>query len=113
APQALPQLPQLALSVAKFAQYAFPLASVHWVSLGWQVVPHAPAEQTWPWAHALPQLPQFWPSDWGFTQVPLQASCPVAQKRLHCPLVQTSPGAQALPQLPQFWASVWVSTQWP
>jgi hypothetical protein len=38
---------------------------------------HAPFEQTWPAAHALPQVPQFPTSLWMFVQVPEQSVRPV------------------------------------
>jgi hypothetical protein len=56
-PQALPQVPQLALSVIMFAQYGAPVEGMHLVSDP-QVRVQTPLLQTWPAPQPLPQVPQ-------------------------------------------------------
>jgi hypothetical protein len=56
--QAVPQDPQLALSVSVFAQYGEPVDGVQVVSAP-QVIVQTPFEQTLAPVQALPQEPQF------------------------------------------------------
>ncbi len=76
-----------------------------------------PAEQSGALApHAIPQPPQFIPSDVVSVQVPAQQAWPAAQAapelpQTHIPPTQDSPSAHALPIEPQFAGSVEVLTQ--
>ena len=57
--QEVPQVPQLALSVCRLAQYAAPpFGSAHWVRPLPQVVVQTPAVQAWPSGQVVPQVPQ-------------------------------------------------------
>jgi len=69
-----------------------------------QDVPHAPALQTYPWGHALPQLPQLPVSLCRSTQLLPQTVCGAAQPQT--PAVHERPGSQTLPQNPQLWESL-------
>ena len=60
---------------------------------------HAPYRQLVLPEHALPQAPQFLPSVFSSTHLPLHALCPVGHAQV--PLVHCAPLAQPLPQLPQ------------
>ena len=99
--QAVPQAPQLALSVIVFAQ----APPVHWVVPVAHVDEQALLLQTGveP-VHMVAQLPQWLLSD--ETQLPLQRKRPVLQT--HLPAWQTCPelDAQTVPQAPQFCVSV-------
>jgi hypothetical protein len=99
--QTLPQVPQLAESPFKFAQYVpRPLPQRTWGLA--QVAAQAPYEQTCPAAHALPQAPQFWLSIEGLMHWPWQVVNPDWQVIWHLPApLQTVPAGQTLPQLPQ------------
>jgi hypothetical protein len=68
---------------------------------------------TWPGAHAVPQVPQFFGSRVVFAQRFPQFVVPVGQVSvpMHLPPVHLSPGRQAIPQPPQFATSVIVTTQ--
>lgn len=72
---------------------------------------HAPAEQTWPGAHAWPQAPQLAGSDEVFTQEPPQTDWPAGQAQ--APAEHVAPEAQAFAQPPQLAGSVAVLTQAP
>jgi hypothetical protein len=58
AAQALPHVPQLALSVCVLAQYGAPPSGVHSVKLPPHVTLQLPALHTFPAAQALPHVPQ-------------------------------------------------------
>src|SRR3984957_11648079 len=85
------------------------------VSLGTHVAPQAPAEHTCPALHALPQVPQFWPSLFVLVQtIPpstVHALCPVAHSALHALWAQTWPPAHATPHAPQLLGSKVVFVQ--
>ena len=99
---ALPQVPQLALSVFVFAQIGAPppsppaSAPPHNVSPCWQLTAHAPFEHTWPDGHALPQVPQLARSVFVLTQVtpasPVQLVSPGAQTIVHALFAHATPG---------------------
>jgi hypothetical protein len=119
AAQVCPHAPQLTLSVSTFAQYALPpsvpASAPQSVSLDAQLVPHVPAEQTWPARHALPQAPQFCSSLVVFEQkLPpsdVQTVWPGAHWTLQVPVSQTSPAPHAVAQPPQWDGSTFVSAQ--
>ena len=60
-----------------------------------QLVAQVPAEQTWPAGHVVPQPPQFWLSDSGFTQAPPHRSEPTGQTIAQVPERQLFPTSQA------------------
>jgi hypothetical protein len=74
-------------------------------------VAHAPAPQTCPAAHALPQAPQLARSLWRSRQTPAHSLVPATQETRHAPPSQTCPEAHALPQAPQFSRSLRVLAQ--
>jgi len=105
--QALPQLPQLALSVFTSVQMApAPVPHGFGVDAG-QVQPLE--TQFWPPGHALPQPPQFWGSVAVLVQLPEQSCSPERQTALQALLTQLSPAGQAFPHPPQLAASFDVS----
>jgi hypothetical protein len=90
----VPQLPQLVRLVRVSTQLA-----PHCVRPLSQLPLQAPAEQTWPKAQAVPQVPQFNGSEVASVQ-------PVAQdvrpgRHWQLPLAQACPLAHVTPQLPQ------------
>jgi hypothetical protein len=77
---------------------------------------HCPLEQTLPWGHTLPQVPQFALSVWVFAQYGCppsgeQSVCPWVQVSVHFPDEQTRPSGQTLPHHPQLALSVAVIAQ--
>jgi hypothetical protein len=122
--QTVPQAPQLVGSTAVLVQNAVaPAPQV--VLPAPQVAPQAPAEQTWPAAHAAPHDPQLALSvrvlvSQPSAATPLQSAKPAAQApagTTHAPAthawVVTLGSAQAAPQAPQLVAAVWVSASQP
>lgn len=101
---ALPQAPQLRLSVAVL---------VHALLQSVWLVPHAqlPEPQTSPVLHALPQAPQLAGSLFSLTQRPPHSVCALGQVLVHAPLTQASPAPHFVPQAPQFDASSLVFVQ--
>jgi hypothetical protein len=101
---ALPQEPQLALSVCSSTQAA-PQAV--------RPAGHTQAPPTHDCAaeQAFPHVPQLSRSVAVFRHTPLHAVCPAAQA--HTPAAHRAPCAQALPQAPQLAPSVWKFTQAP
>jgi hypothetical protein len=71
---AVPQDPQLALSLDVLAQYGaappsvVPPSGAQSVSVGPHVAEHIPAEHTWPAGHTVPQKPQLALSVFVFAQ---------------------------------------------
>jgi hypothetical protein len=62
--------------------------------------------QTWPDAHTVPQLPQWFGLLWTSTQLPLQNACPLGHaapqmQSTHTPPRQFVPAGQTTPQAPQ------------
>lgn len=102
----MPQLPQLAGSVAVVTQL-FPHAL--WPDGHTQV----PPTQDWPETQPLLQPPQFAESVSAFTHAVPHWRRPCAQETEQVPLEQTSFAAQLFPQPPQFWALVCRFTQAP
>lgn len=77
-----------------------------------QVAAHAPAEQTWPAGHALPQEPQFLLSDCESTQVPAQSvDVSPMQVAPHVASEQYVPAPHFVPQAPQLFGSTWTAAQ--
>jgi hypothetical protein len=76
-----------------------------------QLSAHAPALQTVPFRHALPQVPQFNPSPTVLVQ-PVSHAVRFAW-HVQLPVTQLDPTAQALPQVPQLVALLDRSTQKP
>jgi hypothetical protein len=74
-------------------------------------VAHAPAEQTWSDAQALPQAPQLLASTAVSMQTSVQLVSLPGQPQL--PLIQASSAEQLLPQLPQLWMSLVTEMQTP
>lgn len=118
---ARPQPPQCDGSTVVSAQKAAP-AAPQVASGAAHVAPHAPPEQTWPAAQAVPQLPQCAPSVAVLTSQPsagsrLQSAYPAAQAvSTHAPAVQAvvaCGSAQARPQAPQWAALVAVGISQP
>ncbi len=115
----VPQLPQLALSLLRFAQYGVPASAPHVVWFTSQTPWQMPLTQSWPLEQALPQVPQLLRSVLRFAQYgapasPPQSVCPLLLSPhvpLHAPPKQTCPAAQTLPHAPQFSLSVLVLTQ--
>ena len=100
----MPQLPQLALLVARSTQV--PPQSV---------VPdghvHLPLEHCCPPPHATPQPPQFAGSTDRSTHAPLHSTSGAEQAAWQLPALQTCPIAHCLPQVPQLAGSVPVVVQ--
>ena len=104
AAQLLPQAPQFALSVFRFAQEV-----PHLVSSVGHCAAHEPRVQTWPAAQEAPHEPQWFTSLVVSTHAPLQLVLPKAHEQL--PPVQVAPPWQVVPQAPQSVELVWVLTQ--
>ena len=104
--QVSPQVPQLARSFVRLAQYAeAPLPQV--VNPVAHVSVHMPPVQVWPAAHTVPQVPQFVGSVLVLVQTPEHAVSLVRQLVEHMPLpLQTWPAAQAVPHVPQLFRSL-------
>ena len=76
--------------------------------------PHTPAEQRWPTAQAVVQLPQCWGSVWKLVQkavAPVPQALGVAAGQPQLPAEQVWPAGQTVPQAPQLLASVAVVAQ--
>ena len=101
---ALLQKPQLRESVIVFGQLC-----PHCVSPVAHIDVHLPCEHTEPDAHAMPQTPQFAPSDIRFTHPDVQAESPPVHWQL--PPEQLSPMPHCLLHAPQFLLSVVGSMQ--
>jgi hypothetical protein len=106
APQALPQAPQLAGSLASDVH-----AEPHKVSSGGQA--HVPPTHICPSAHATPHAPQCSTSDPRSTHPPPQAVRLPVQDFAHVPRLQTWAAGQDFPQPPQFLGSFCGAAQCP
>jgi hypothetical protein len=65
--QVMPQVPQLALSVWRLAQYGTPELGMQ-VDSAPQVMAQTPLVQTWPLPQVMPQVPQLALSVWRLAQ---------------------------------------------
>ena len=75
---------------------------------------HTPAEQRWPLAQTVVQLPQCCGSVWKLVhsaEVPVPQAFGVAAGQLHVPLEHVCPAGQTVPHAPQLLASVVVVAQ--
>ena|SRR5688572_4841847 len=111
--QLLPQLPQLAVSLAVFVQ-----DPLQFVRLPLQVDPQLPLLQTSSPVQLLSQLPQCSPLDSRLTQLPSHSVRPVLQAMLQSPsehvaLPLLGGGGHTVSQSPQCWASSLVRKQTP
>ena len=112
-PQALPQPPQLARSVAVFVQVPAVHSAKFVAHLILQALPsHAALPLLGGAGQFLPQLPQFAVAVVKSTQ-DVPHSCFEPQSVVQVPFKQTWPVAQALPQLPQLVPELFTSTQLP
>ena len=102
----VPHIPQLAGSMAVFAQYD-PEAPVQVARGDAQVAPQVPVEHTCPAGQAWPHTPQLRLSVCTFTQAPAHVVCPMAHETTHIPPEHTLPAGHALPHEPQLALSLW------
>ncbi len=103
--QTFAQVPQLAGSIAVFAQYwVAPVPQV--VSGVAQVAVHDPDEHTCPAPHAWLQAPQLALSVWVLAQAPAQLVKPKAHETMQCPAEQVVPDAHTMLHAPQLSGSV-------
>jgi hypothetical protein len=117
AEQPLPQVPQLAGSVARFFSQPSPAMPLQLPKLALQarlqVLPPQLADAFGPLAQTVPQAPQLPGSKVVLVQTPLQAERPAWQLSVQTPAVQTLPAAQTVLQPPQWVLSVCSLTQVP